>query len=657
MNFSFKYICLFLLFLPSFTYAQSFNKTQIKTAFILKFINNIEWPNIDDFDEFKIAIYGQDTSIRNSFMLLAQSKNIKNLPIKIIYSDNFSSISLSNPQVIYIAPNKNYQIKEIFYATLTLPILLISDNVQKKTYIMLNFKYNDNNISFELNKINITNQNLKILPKLLFLGGTELSYKNMYDIKQKELLKEKEIVKNQQNKLKEQSKMLDNQMDSINYLNLQIEMKKSKIDSLAYHVALQQKYLQEKNKLLNNLKINIVAQKIILDKKTKQLQTKKDSILVQKNIILTQKKQINQKLSKLNSLNSEYLKRETDIKNQKKQLISLQNTISLQKLFMILLVVTLVLIILFIIFSIKNFNKNKSLNKKLVIKNNEIIAQSEEVKQKNDLLTKQKNQIQIQNDVIKESILYAKKIQQAMQPDLSIFSEIFNHFLIFKPKDFVSGDFYWVQKVFNKKTKKNHFFIAVADCTGHGVPGALLSSIGNRLLSEITKYGKIKSPAKILKALNKNFQKVLRQKEVQSLDGMDIVLIKIEQISDSFNITYAGAKIPLFIFSNNNNKLIKIESTRKTIGGIFQNKDIEFLNNKYIAQKNDILYLTTDGYIDQNNPERRRFGTQKFSNLLSKIGKLQLEEQKNILLKELKDWKKDEPQRDDITIFALKLIC
>ena len=655
MTFSFKHICLFLLLLPSFAYAQNFNKAQIKTAFIIKFINNVEWPNIEDFDEFKIAIYGQDTSIRNSLVLLAQSKNIKNLPIKIFYSDNFSSISLCNPQVIYIAPNKNYQIKEIYYATLTMPILLISDNAQKKIYTMLNFKYNNNNISFELNKINITNQNLKILPKLLFLGGNELSYKNLYDFKQKELLKEKEVVKNQQDKLKIQNKILDNQIDSINILNSQIEQKKKDIDSLAYSVALQQKYLQEKNTLLNNLKINIEAQKIILNKKTKQLHAKKDSILSQKNIILTQKKHINQKLSKLNSLNSDYLKRETDIKNQKKQLISLQNTISLQKLVMILLVVTLILIILFIIFSIKSFNKNKALNKKLVIKNNEIIAQSIEVKQINNLLTKQKNQIQIQNDVIKEGILYAKKIQQAMQPDLTVLSKNLNHFLIFKPKDFVSGDFYWVHNHFNKKTKKNHYFIAVADCTGHGVPGALLSSIGNRLLSEITKYGKLESPAKILKSLNKRFQKVLRQKEVQSLDGMDIVLIKIEQISESFKITYAGAKRPLFIFSNNNNKLIKIDSTRKTIGGIFQNKDIEFSNKKHIAQKNDILYLTTDGYIDQNNPERRRFGTQKLSNLLSKIGKLHLEEQKSILLQELKDWKKDELQRDDITILALKL--
>ncbi len=784
MKFLLKNIVIIFFFLPLVTFSQQYNDAQIKTAFLYKFITNIQWPNINNIKDFKIALYGQDSSIYKYLIFLAETKKIDNLPIKIIESTNFNSLYLEEPQVIYVLPENNYQIKNIYYSVLTQPILVISDNSEQKAFSMLNFIYLTNNkISFELNKTNILDQNLKILPNLLVLGGTELNFKEMYKLKENELLNEKKIVEEQQKQLKIQSLLLDKQIDSINKQNVLIEKKKKDFDSLSLLINKQQAQLNNKNSLLESLKADILLQKENLDRKSRQLRIQKDSILIQKELIQKQKLKISRKLSKLNSLNKEITKRKAEIYEQKNQLLDLKNKLSIQKLFLLFLVITVLLGALFSIIFIKNYKQKKLLNTELIRKNNEIEAQTVEVKQinqeleklsivaretdngviiadkkgkilwvnegffamiehtkipfdivgenisvlnqeidilsvfnssidtkqskiietffsknnseqiwvqltfspffnsfdniekiivictdisnskraeqeierKNKELTIQRDKIQRQNDVIKQSILYAEKIQKALLPDMNFLPDFLDHFIIFKPKDYVSGDFYWFQN-FNQNSGNEYSLIAVADCTGHGVPGALLSSIGSRLLTEITNYTNIQSPAQILKTLNIRFQSVLKQQKVQGLDGMDVVIIKIEKTDKNYKVTYTGAKRPLYFFSFDENKLIKFKSTRKTIGGILQNETVEFTEKIFIAKKNDVLYLTSDGYIDQNNPQRRRIGSAKLLQILENIVRKSLDKQKIILEKELIDWQQDELQRDDITIFGLKFI-
>lgn len=782
MNKSFKYLFFFLIFSPFMLFSQQYNYSQIKSAFIYNFANNIQWPNINQLSNFKIAIFGQDSSMQKYLTLLAKTKKVNNLNIEIIYSSNFNKIYQQNPQIIYVVEENNFLLKNIYYSVLTQPILIVSDNSQQKIYSMLNFQYIENNkISFEVNKTNILNQNLIILPKLIVLGGTELDLKTMYNLKEEELFKEKKIVEQQQIELFNQNQLLSIQKDSIKQQNLLIEKKKKSIDSLAFQANINFKSLTEKNLMLLKLKEDINLQKQILNQKSELLQQQQDSIFNQKNIIAFQRKQINQKLSKLNLLNKQISKREKNIQLQKNQLISLQNKISMQKLFIIFFSITLFLSFLFTIFFIRNFNQKKNLNNKLLIKNDEIKAQSEELKQinfeleklslvaretdngilitdangiilwvnealfqlidhtsipldiidkninilnqdinilkflkktinsqksniletyfvknnskiiwiqltitpifsasniidkaiiictdisiikkaekeierKNEELTVQRDHILRQNDVIKQSILYAERIQKALLPNMNSLPNFFDHFLIFKPKDYVSGDFYWFQ---NFKQHKYSLF-AVADCTGHGVPGALLSSIGSRLITEITNYSNLNSPADILYSLNIRFQLVLKQQQEQSLDGMDIIIIKIENnLDNSYSVTYASAKRPLFFYDFKKNNITKFNPARKSIGGILQNNNVEFEEINFTASKNDILYLTTDGYIDQNNSERKRFGTPLFIETIENYASESLSKQKNHLEKELINWQKDELQRDDITILALKFI-
>ncbi len=292
-------------------------------------------------------------------------------------------------------------------------------------------------------------------------------------------------------------------------------------------------------------------------------------------------------------------------------------------------------------------------------------------------ITKIKNaekKITQQNENIKGSIRYALKIQKSILPtadDLACFSD---NFIIYKPKDIVSGDFYWLanncfldnnfEECVTCKSDNNHSeigkysFFAMVDCTGHGVPGAFMSLIGSRLLSEIINERKIHETNEILEHLDKGVKDVLKQSKTNSRDGMDMSLCRMKRIcidnKMKFEVYFSGAKLPITYYSQEQNKLIKTNSTRRTIGG--RSKNIkEFEKNKIILDKGDILYFYSDGFKDQNNKERKKIGTSKINRAILKNINQPLEVQKKELENLLDSWQDKQDQRDDITFVGLKL--
>ncbi len=266
------------------------------------------------------------------------------------------------------------------------------------------------------------------------------------------------------------------------------------------------------------------------------------------------------------------------------------------------------------------------------------------------------NKISLQNEMITSSITYAQTIQKAILPiDLEM-KKHFDFFNIFRPKDIVSGDFYWFTKL--KIENKFFIFVAVVDCTGHGVPGAFMSMIGSRLLSEIVKERKIIDTAKILELLDDGIKKSLKQAQTENNDGMDLCLCRFEKMeNENINVNFSGAKRPLFIYRDENNEIETIKPDRRSIGGkTKKRRTVDFTNQEFFIKNEDIIYLTTDGYIDQNNLERKRFGTKKFLEITKKIARKNLQKQKEILEKELNNWMKIEKQRDDITVMGIKNI-
>jgi len=268
---------------------------------------------------------------------------------------------------------------------------------------------------------------------------------------------------------------------------------------------------------------------------------------------------------------------------------------------------------------------------------------------------KQRDILHFQNQQITASIRYAKTIQTAILPLESQISEHFEHFILFRPKDIVSGDFYMF--ISNTINEIEYFFVATVDCTGHGVPGAFMSMIASRIIIEIIKEKNIFSPKEILDELNVNIRKALKQEQSQNNDGMDLCLCRIEKLENSkAEITYTGAKRPLYFYKNGDTEISILKADRKSIGGRKSNiEQVQFTNQTIVLQKSDIIYLSTDGLIDQNNEERKRFGSSNFLRILNSNISKPLDIQKQSIENELDNWQKNSEQRDDITVLGLKI--
>ncbi len=252
------------------------------------------------------------------------------------------------------------------------------------------------------------------------------------------------------------------------------------------------------------------------------------------------------------------------------------------------------------------------------------------------------------NKDITDSIQYAKRIQEAILPTReTIFKQLPESFILYRPKDIVSGDFYWFCKKDNKK------IIAVVDCTGHGVPGAFMSMIGHNLLNHIVIENGVTSPEKILSKLNSGVQDALKQKsaEGETMDGMDVSLCAID--SEKNEIEYAGAFRPLYFIKGG--ILEKIEGSKFPIGGAQQENERDFAQTFRKVSKGDMLYMASDGYADQfGGPKGKKFMTKRFQELLLEIHAFDPVSQKKILDDRITDWRGKLEQVDDILVIGIR---
>lgn len=264
-------------------------------------------------------------------------------------------------------------------------------------------------------------------------------------------------------------------------------------------------------------------------------------------------------------------------------------------------------------------------------------------------------ELAIKNKLVTSSINYAVTIQNAILPLRKDIEPYFKYFIIYRAKDVVSGDFYWFSRTEIHGTE--FFYAAVLDCTGHGVPGAFMSLIGNRLLNEIIIERKVYETNEILDALDKGIKKALRQNSSESIDGMDVAICKIEkQDNEKVKVIFSGAKQPLLYFSQKQNELTKIKGDIRRIGGFNLNPETIMFNvTEIILEKGDMIYLKSDGFEDQCDYSRKKFGKGKLKRMFSEIAVQSIEYQQNYLENELDKWQLEIDQRDDITIFGIKV--
>jgi serine phosphatase RsbU (regulator of sigma subunit) len=336
---------------------------------------------------------------------------------------------------------------------------------------------------------------------------------------------------------------------------------------------------------------------------------------------------------------------------QAKQEIIIQR----QKIITVFTIVGLLLFIGLLITLGIYYSAQKKYNQHLKIKNQEILKQKEEISVQNENLIKKNKKIEEQKAILQkfqkditDSITYAKHIQIASLPDIEALSTIFyDYFLIYLPKSIISGDFYFYYKM-----SDNKHVIAIADCTGHGVPGALMSILNISILKEILRESKQNTAAQILDNARILVKSSLKQDATKKIinDGMDIALMIID--TSEMQINFAGANRHLYFFRQN--KLSTINGNRQPIAAYI--KETPFVDHFLNIQKNDVFYMFSDGYYDQLSEDNySKFLLKNFRKLLVDIHHLPMKQQREILIQKLNQHKKSHKQTDDITVLGFKI--
>ncbi|MCC6837911.1 MAG: SpoIIE family protein phosphatase [Bacteroidia bacterium] len=312
----------------------------------------------------------------------------------------------------------------------------------------------------------------------------------------------------------------------------------------------------------------------------------------------------------------------------------------------------------FITVRTRNLQKAKiALEQEVQLRTLQLRQEKEKVEVINQEVIQQKAIIEAKNNDITDSIKYAKNIQEALLPPLTnLHKEFKDAFVLYLPKDIVSGDFYW----FAKRNKKR--FIASVDCTGHGVPGAFMSIVGNTLLNEIVTEKNITSPAEILNELHVGVKTALKQSgdtENERRDGMDIALCALNE--DGTILEYAGANRPLWIFRKNKSgeeSFEMIKANKFPIGGLEMENEVKrtFTNHNIPVEKGDLVYIFSDGYADQFGGERgKKFMVGNMQKLVADICDLPVKQQEERLLQNFIAWRGEHEQVDDVLVIGFRI--
>jgi serine phosphatase RsbU (regulator of sigma subunit) len=339
---------------------------------------------------------------------------------------------------------------------------------------------------------------------------------------------------------------------------------------------------------------------------------------------------------KENELQSEKLLSEAKSKELKIQAAEVENHRIIRNVVTAGLLVALALALLLVI----GFRQKMKANKALAQKNAEIAQAYQIIEVNRDLIAEK-------NKSITDSINYASRIQKAMLPwHETISKSLRDYFIFYRPKDIVSGDFYFYAE------QKGRTIIAAVDCTGHGVPGAFMSMVGNDILNQVIIENSITQPGEILNQLNKGVKRALRQDALHSetQDGMDIAICSID-IRNRL-VEYAGANRPLYYGKG---ELQKINGNKAPIGGPTRD-DYPFTNHELRLNEGDMLYMFSDGYADQFGGEKgKKFMLKNFKTLLDNISNDPLASQREVVERTLINWSADREQVDDILVIGVRL--
>ena len=639
------------------SFSQRVPESWLKSEFIVLLSSHVTWPEEAEMDTFRIGILGAD-KVYSMLGMKADLDTLKNIPVSV---EHFRRTREVRPvQVLFLGKEKQAALKKVFKRFKDEPVLIITDSAMNYDYTMLNLLSKSMaGKPFEINKANIDNAGLSLSYRIMYVGGREDDLRLLVQESERlrgELAGNLDSIQNvlseRQGELAETSHKLEQRTAEINDLNKAINQQTEQLSNLTDDVDLKQMDLEGKVRLLGS--------------QEERIQEKEQEIIEMNEDISQKEKRIAAQWRSLDERYKESAKQQLLIEEQEERINFQSQLIEQQKLLLIFFVILSLLIITMVFLIYRAYRVKKRANRILREKNsiiqdqNKAISnQKEEIESQRDQLQDVNRKIERQNENIRASISYGLTIQQAILPDLKEIERMFESFVLFYPKDIVSGDFYWLSNLGRNRDGDETIFIAVIDCTGHGVPGAFLSMIGSRMLSAIVNESKVRETDTILELMDKRLRHALNQPRSENNDGMDICLCKIirkdvrKQKDQPVYLSFSGAKRSLFL-KREGREVEIIKGDRRTTGGGHFNPN-PFSKNELSLQKGDRIYLTTDGLMDQHSPSRVKYRSKRFVHFLNRYGNLPMDEQQARLDEELHDYMSDENQTDDITVMGLKL--
>ena len=580
-----------------------------RALYILDISKYVEFDTTMHQDEsFDISILSDNLDLYWELEKLSKTrKKVQGKPIRILVSKDINALQPSD--VVFVNQNEDYRISEVLKKISGQNTLLISEGYPFRTS-MINFVVVEGHPRFEVNEELMANEGL--FTNELFLAQavkTREDWEALYEFTEDELKKEKGITEQQRILIDQQYQTIQEQQDQIERQRMLIRNNRELLLQMQGEIEDREKQIAEQSVVLRQQREEISGQKKVIDSQLAQVSRQREILASQEENILQKEKTISEN--------------ELTILDQDRRLVLQAEAIQTQRIIIYAAIIAMLLLFGLIYFIWRNYRNKKKANV---------------------LLKAQRDQIAYQKKHITDSINYARKIQAAILPSMELFSEKLDHFVLFKPRDIVSGDFYWVEEV------DRQMIIIAADCTGHGVPGAFMSMLGVSLLNEIVLTEKVVRPNRILDALRIKVIEALKQKnESRIMDGMDMAVCNFHR--ERRLLLYSGAVNPLYLISQG--ELLQIRADNMPVA-IHEVMD-PFSLHQVELKKGDTFYIFSDGFADQfGGPMQKKYMARNLRKFLLSIQERPMMEQGELLGAEFDTYRAGNEQVDDVLVIGVR---
>jgi serine phosphatase RsbU (regulator of sigma subunit) len=613
-----------LILATSLLSAQQGFDNSTRALFIFDLSKYIDYgPGLADSATFKIGVLGEGVDLFFEMGNLRKTRpTIQDNPVELMRFQFVDRIRYT--EVLFLSKESGIDIKKVQAAIKGKKTLLITEGYEFRES-MINFVAVDGEPRFSVNDDMIREAGMTVNQNVLAMAiKSKEDWENLFAKASEEILLQRDTIKQQ--------------LDQIETQKAEILHQKALLDSLDAQITEKEKVLNEKQKQLANQLVQISKQQGEISTQKQTIIVQQQAVQVQQDTLAKQRENIKVQMTRMDEQLKMIAEQDSKIKMQ-------VEAIEKQKLILYFISFVLLLFCFLVYYIYRGYKIKKEANIKLEEKNRTITQQRDEIEKQRDLAASQRDQIAYQKKHITDSIMYAKRIQTALIPSLELFSDKLDHFVLYKPLDIVSGDFYWVSN------KGDIQVIIAADCTGHGVPGAFMSMLGVTMLNEIVNGKHITQPDIILGTLRSEIVKALQQSidEDRVKDGMDIAVCTID-FKEGL-LWYAGANNPLYLVRD---KELFHYRADKMPASIHYNMQ-PFTLHRIELKKGDSFYIFSDGYADQfGGPKQKKFMTMQLKEKVVEMSGIPMIEQGVKLSETFEEWKGEGPQIDDVTLIGVR---